>query len=132
MRLLLATLLLVFAAWAAPAPAAAQVQGSYRLVEVNGKKLPTATSAGESMTIESITLELRTDGRYEMRAKVNRKNVGTHESAEFSGTYEVNGGELYLHAAENGLAPGTFQWTLDNRRLRLVDEVDDEYVFARR
>jgi hypothetical protein len=131
MRFFFAALLIVLSACAS-APAASGLQGSYQLVQVNGQALPTASPAEATMTIQALTVVLRPDGRYTMRVTSRHTASGTDVSADVNGAYRVEADRLALHPDEGTEAtPVEYRWTLEGRRLRLIDERNDEYVFTR-
>jgi hypothetical protein len=133
MRFLFAALLFVLAACAsAPAPAGPRLEGSYQLVQVNGHALPTPSPGDSTTMIEAVTLVLGPDGRYTMRVAGHDPASGTDARAEVNGAYRVEADRLALYPDEGTEAdPTEYRWTLEGGRLRLIDEMDDEYVFAR-
>ena len=131
MRSLIALLLLAFATVAA-APAAAQVEGSYELVQINGHALPAPSPTEDGVVMHNAALALAPDGRFLMLAKASSGGDAEQHEAEGRGTWTVTGDSLALTPDGGGADDALhFRWTLADGTLTLVDEEGDAYTFRR-
>lgn len=125
-------LLAACATLAPPVPAGAQLQGSYRLAEVNGQALPAEVDEG-GVTVLSGALVLGADGRYALEMEVDTEDEG-RVARKVVGTYEVDGDLLFLEPDEDQEAePVDFTYVLEDGRLTLAEEDAEVTVtFVRR
>jgi hypothetical protein len=132
MRPLLAALLLVLAAFVST-PAAAQLEGSYELTQVNGQALPTASPTETTFTLRSMTLVLKADGQYEMEITGFHTASSTPLAVDLTGAYRVEGDGLALHPDQTTHAqPADFRWAVDDGgTLTLTDDQDHRFTFTR-
>lgn len=131
MRSPIALLLLALATLAA-APAAAQVEGTYELVQINGRALPTPSPAEENVVMHGATLALSEDGRFLMQARAGTADAAEPQEAEARGTWTVTGDSLALTPDDGGADDALhFRWTLEDGALTLYDEEGDAYTFRR-
>ena len=128
MRSLLAALLILLAACFA-VPAAAQVEGTWELVHINGDSLPAASPSEVNLIIEGMTWTLGAEKQLKLEIRF-RITAADEEitSAQFDGTYRVE--EDRLFASLEGTEPSEFRWTLREGTLRLTDDRKDEYLLA--
>ncbi|HST61205.1 MAG TPA: hypothetical protein VLK84_21055, partial [Longimicrobium sp.] len=130
MRLLFAFLLVLAAS--VSVPAAAQVEGSFRLTQINGQPLPSASPAETNIIIHGMNLRLGADARYTMGFRVRRDGTDERFQVEASGTYRTEGDQLLLLPDPESVGePVTYRWTLSDGVLRLYDEQENEYRLAR-
>lgn len=131
MRALLLRLLMVLAAFTA-VPAAAQVDGTWILLQVNDIPMQAQTVDEDGTVMEGVTVRLDTGGRYSFRVRTRSTGGGEPGGLEITGTYEVAGDQLRLQPDEGMAAdPMAFRWQLRDGTLLLVNDDDDAYTFAR-
>lgn len=131
MRSLIALLLLALATLAA-APAAAQVEGTYELVQINGQALPAPSPSEENVVMHGATLALTADGRFLMQARAGAADDTEPQEAEARGTWTASGDSLALTPDDGGADHALhFRWTLREGTLTLHDEEGDAYTFRR-
>lgn len=132
MRLRLTALLIAVTAALAAAPAAAQLQGGYALSQINDQPLPSASPTETNVIIDEMALRLGADARYTMRFRVHRDGTDSPFEATSAGTYRVEGDRLALQPDEGSAGePVTYRWAQDTGVLRLYDDQENEYRFAR-
>ncbi len=113
-------------------PAAAQVEGSFMLAQINGQPLPSASPAETNIIIEGMTLRTGADARYAMGFRVRRDGDDSRFQVDASGTYRIEGDQLLLLPDPESVGePVTYRWDLGGDVLRLYDEQENEYRFAR-
>jgi hypothetical protein len=125
----LARLLLFAAAALVAAPAAAQVDGIYSLVQVDWQPLPTASPAEDNVVVQGASFHFQPDGSFTgyVQAGTARSVDVRHDVA---GTFTVDGDTLSL--TERGHeGQVTFRWTQEDGRLNLVDDLGHVWTFAR-
>jgi hypothetical protein len=131
MRLLFAFLLVLAATTSVPA--AAQVEGSFVLAQINGQPLPSVSPAETNIIIERMALRLGADARYTMGFRVRRDGADSRFQVDASGTYRIQGDQLSLQPDAGSVGePVTYRWTLSDGALRLYDEQENEYHLVRR
>jgi hypothetical protein len=125
----LTRLLLFAAAVLVAAPAAAQVDGTYALVQVDGQPLPTASPAEDNVVVQGASFRFQPDGSF--TGYVQAGNGHALDSRhDVAGTFTVDGDTLSL--TERGhQGQVTFRWTQEDGRLNLVDELGHVWTFAR-
>lgn len=121
------TLLLALAACVA-VPAAAQVEGAYRLVTINGQALPAPSPTEDDVTMLRASFIFQADGRFFMHARAHDGDMPYSDGAD--GTYRVKGDSLLLLPDVAGAETVGFRWTLGGATLHLVDEFGHDYAFA--
>ena len=132
MRSLITLLAAVFAACLAAAPAAAQVEGRYELVQINGHALPAPSPTEDDVIIHRAALALMADGRFLMQAQASAGDDAEPRESEARGTWTVTGDSLALTPEDGGADDALlFRWTLEDGTLTLVDEEGDAYTFRR-
>jgi hypothetical protein len=104
MRSRLLAPLLLLAALAA-APAAAQVEGSYRLVGINNRALP-ATSDAEGVLVHGGSISFGYDGRFTLSLSPRADGSGER----MAGTYAIAGDTLRLVPEGAGADPVESRW----------------------
>lgn len=129
MRSLLLVLLLALGA-CVDAPADAQVAGTYELVRINGDTLPARSPAGGPTLFEAMTWVLAPDSSCTWRITLHNPHIELSTTLDFTGVWHVEGPTLVIQM--DFTEPEEFRWTLRNGRLRVIDERNDEYLFARR
>jgi hypothetical protein len=130
MRLLFAFLLVL--ATGVSVPAAAQLEGSFALAEVNGQPLPSASPAETNIIIDEMALRLGADARYTMGFRVRRDGDDSPFQVEASGTYRSEGDQLFFQPDAGSVGESvTYRWDLSGDVLRLYDEQEDEYRLVR-
>lgn len=97
--------LLLLAALAA-APAAAQVEGSYRLDAINTRPLPAASYAEPNVAVHGGSLTFGYDGRFTL--SLSPRADGTGE--QLAGTYEIGHDSLRLMPQGAGADPVLSWW----------------------
>lgn len=131
--LTLVALAFAFAACLAPANAAAQVAGSYELVQVNGHALPAPSPEEADVVVLTMALELTADGRFTMAATANL-DEGTEQSEQSAeGTWAVEADSLVLTSddeEDDGVL--RFRWKVEGEMLKLYTENGHEFAFRRR
>jgi hypothetical protein len=132
MRSIVTLVVLAFAAGLAPAPAAAQVAGSYELVEVNGHPLPAASPEEADVVVLKMGLLLMPDGHFMMQATatVGGEAEQVEEKAEGTWTVEADSLVLTSNDAEDDGAM-RFRWTLEGGTLKLYAGSRGEFTFRR-
>jgi hypothetical protein len=132
MRTLARLAVVALAACMAAQPAAAQMEGSYDLVEINGQAIPAPSPSEEGVVMHGIVLQLMPDGRFSMRFRAAWEGELPELEQEFQGTFAVTADTLAL-TAENLEETRTihFRFTLADGTLRLYDEHEDEYTLRR-
>lgn len=106
------------------------LHGTYRLEQVNGQPLP-YTVEDHAVTLHRGELSLRENGRYRI-VFLAQPERGAAEQVKMTGVWTADGDSLVLTPD-----PGTpfeetaFRWELQGSLLRLVDEVGDEFSWAR-
>lgn len=130
MRLLFAFILALAAT--APVPAAAQVEGSFVLAQINGQPLPSASPAETNIIIHRMALQFGAGARYTMGFRVRRDGADSRFQVDASGTYQFEGDQLSLRPDAGSVGePVTYRWDLGGNVLRLYDEQENEYRFVR-
>ena len=123
--------LLVLAAFVAR-PAAAQVDGMWALVHINGDSLPATSPMEDNVTIERLKVTLGAGTRYTLQLRARAPGMEKAVDAEVGGTYAVTGDRIYLRADEKAGADAVeFRWALAEGVLRWWDEDDNVLAFAR-
>jgi hypothetical protein len=123
--------LLLLVAFAA-APAAAQVEGSFALAQINGQPLPSASPTETNIIIDEMALRLGTDARYTMGFRVHRDGTDSPFQAEANGTYRIEGDRLIFQPDDGSMGePVTYRWARDGETLRLYDEQQNEFRMVR-
>lgn len=122
------TLLLALAACVA-LPAAAQVEGAYRLVTIDGQALPAPSPTEDGVTMLRASFIFQPDGRFFMHARADDGEMPYSEGAQ--GTYRTRGDSLLLLPDVNDGETVDFRWTLSGGTLHLIDEFGHDYAFAR-
>jgi dipeptidyl aminopeptidase/acylaminoacyl peptidase len=121
-------LLLALAAYVA-VPAAAQVEGAYRLATINGQALPAPSPTENDVMLLRASFIFQPDGRFFMHARAADGNFPYSEGDE--GTYRVRGDSLMLLPESSGGETVDFRWTLSGGTLHLIDESGHDYAFTR-
>ena len=119
--------LLALLAACAAAPATAQVQGSYRLVSINGQPLPAPSPDEDGVTVYSASFDLGGDGRFALSMSPSADGAGTQQLA---GTYQVAGDSLVLTPVPED-EPFSLGWTLQGDTLGILNDDRDVYRFVR-
>lgn len=123
--------LLLLVAFAA-APAAAQVEGSFALAQINGQPLPSASPTETNIIIDEMALRLGADARYTMEFRVHRDGTDSPFQAEANGTYRIEGDRLFFQPDDGSMGePVTYRWARDGETLRLYDEQQNEFRMVR-
>lgn len=128
MPLRFSTLLVALAACAA-VPAAAQVDGAYRLVTINGQALPAPSPTEDGVTMLRASFIFQPDGRFFMQARADDGDAPYSDGAQ--GTYRVRGDSLMLLPDVTGAETVNFRWTANGGTFHLIDEFGHDYAFAR-
>lgn len=119
-------------ATALPARAQQPIEGAWRLTHVDGRA--TAASSGEGDIVLS-GLEFHPEGRLTATLSASRGSGAAPETADFSGTWSVEGDTLTLYidmgATEaDGDEPVSVRFAVRDGRL-VIDAETVEYTFAR-
>lgn len=109
------------------APAAAQVQGNYSLVSINGQPLPAPSPDDDGVTVYGASFDLGGDGRFALSMRPSPDGAGTQQLA---GTYRVEGSSLVLTPVPED-EPFTLGWTLQGDTLGILNDDQDLYRFVR-
>lgn len=124
------TLAAVAFACLAAAPAAAQVAGSYALVEVNGHGLPVPSPEEADVVVLTMALVLTPDGRYTMQATATLDGGAEESEQKAEGAWKADAHALVLTSDEDdGVL--RFRWTLEGGTLKLYTENGHEFAFRR-
>ncbi len=127
MRTRRAALLVLMAVFAA-VPSAAQVEGAYRLVSINGQPLPTPSPTEDRVTVHGGAFDFGGDGRFAMSMSAEVDGTVTEQAA---GTYRVDADSLRLTMDISGGEPVVLGWRLHGDTLALRDEPGHVYRFVR-
>lgn len=124
------TALLLLLAALSTAPAAAQVQGSYRVARINGQPLPAPSPTEPNVTMLRASFVFRADGRFSMSAQSHEDGDGDAYDQDVDGTYRVRGDSLlFLPEIGDGSTVG-FRWTMRRDTLHMIDEFGHDYALA--
>lgn len=122
-----APLLLLLAALAA-VPAAAQVQGRYRMVSINGQALPAASPMQRRITFVSSVFWFDRDGYASMATEWNTPDGPSVQRVV--GTYATARDSLrFIH--ETGETVAEFRWVRQGDTLRLYDRQENVFALSR-
>jgi hypothetical protein len=114
------------------APAAAQMEGSYALVQVNGQALPAPSPEEADVVVLTMALELMADGRFRMEAAATLDGGSEESEQSAEGTWTVDADSLTLTSddeEEDGVLQ--FRWALEGGTLKLYTENGHEFTFRR-
>lgn len=123
-RLIAALLLPVLAA----VPAAAQVEGRYQIVSINGQPLPAPSPTEEGVTVTGSRFWFDDDGRYTVSLRANTPEGEDVE--EEGGAYTTAGDSLLLSEGED-VPPLVFRWARQGDTLRISDQDGNAYALLR-
>jgi hypothetical protein len=132
MRSILTLAVLAFASCLAPAPAAAQMAGSYALAEVNGHALPAPSPEEADVVVRTMSLVLTPEGRFTMEAAATLDGGSEQSEQSAEGAWTVDADSLILTSddeEEDGVL--RFRWTLEGGTLKLYTENGHEFAFRR-
>lgn len=118
--------LLLLAAFAA-VPAAAQVEGRYRLTSIDGQALPTASPTEADVTVQRTSFIFQADGRFFMQMRAASADEVFSDARQ--GTYRVDGDSLRLYPEGEEDAPIVHRWTVEGGTMHLCESGHD-YAFA--
>lgn len=132
MRVMGLLVALVLAACASVPPGEAGLPGTYRLLRVNGERLPASAGEEAGVVLHAGTLALQPDSRYVLRITAVAGDSPEQRNAEIAGSYRVFGDSLAMVPDPGaGSEEVHFLWTLRGMDLRLHDENGDEFMFRR-
>jgi hypothetical protein len=132
MRSIVTLVVLAFAACLAPAPAAAQIAGSYALAEVNGHPLPAPSPEEADVVVRIMSLLLTPEGRFTMAATATLDGGSEQAEESAEGAWTVDGDSLVLTSddyEDDGVL--RFRWKLEDGTLKLYTENGHEFAFRR-
>jgi hypothetical protein len=129
MRPFSTALLLVLAALAAM-PAAAQVRGSYRVVQVNGRPLPTPSPTEPNVTLRRLSFVFQADGRFSMSARSGGDGDEVAFSQAVDGTFRVRGDSLLLSPESGDGRVVGFGWRMRRDTLHMIDEFGNDFALT--
>ncbi|HEU4884006.1 MAG TPA: hypothetical protein VFT45_17225 [Longimicrobium sp.] len=132
MRSIVTLVVLAFAACLAPAPAAAQMAGSYMLAEVNGHALPAPSPEEADVVVLTMSLVLTPEGRFMMEATANLDEESGESRQTAEGAWTVDADSLILTSddeEEDGVL--RFRWRMEGGMLKLYTENGHEFAFRR-
>jgi hypothetical protein len=127
MRSRFAAPLLLLAALAA-VPAAAQVEGRYQLVGINGHALPAPSPTEDGVTVTRAAFWFERDGRASVGITASASDGPAAQRT--AGAYVADGDSLRL-TTDDGDGPVTYGWARQGDTLRLYDEQQNVYVLLR-
>jgi hypothetical protein len=114
----------------APAPAAAQVQGTYRLMQLEGQALPAPSPDEDNVTVHAAALILAEDGRYTFQLSASGAAQALPETHQATGSYRVEGDTLFLEMDDTD-EPIPLTFLLEEGRLTLTVPAGYAYTFQR-
>lgn len=128
MRSRFAAPLLLLAALAA-VPAAAQVEGRYQVVGINGHALPAASPTEDGVTVVRAAFWFEPDGRATVSMTANVASGLSMRRA--NGTYVTVRDSLRVTTGRGEPTATAYRWALDGDTLRLYDEHQNVYALLR-
>lgn len=126
---LLAPLVVLSALVAVPAAAQA-VDGSYRLLRVNGNSLPAWSHTNDGTRVRGGAVVFDTDGRFTL-SLATRTEEGRESREDAAGTYVLDVDSLWFTPAAPLGGLSAFRWDRDGDTLRLLSGAVGEYLFVR-
>jgi hypothetical protein len=109
-------------------PAAAQVEGSYQLLRVDGRALPAPSPTEEGVTLHGGAFTFQADGRFSLRARATAATETEPRGESLAGRWAASGDSLTLTPANGGGLIG-FRWMRAGDTLRIYDR-GYEYTFG--
>lgn len=128
MRFRFSAPLLLLTALAA-VPAAAQVEGRYELVSLNGHALPAESPTETGVMLRRALFWFGPDGHFNV--SMTAQTGQGEASQQAAGTYQVVADSLRI-TGEDGASPMVaYRWMLEGDTLRLHDDGENEYRLVR-
>lgn len=125
--------IVAFAVFAAAPPAAAQMEGSYDLMEINGQAVPVPSPGEDGVVMSKMSLVLTPEGRFVLQFAVEVAGFPQRIEEVVEGTFTVAGDTLAITSQNReDVSTVHFRFALADGTLRLYDYRDDEYTLRRR
>lgn len=125
----LAALLLPLAVLAAT-PAAAQLEGRWQVIDINGQALPAESPSEEGTIVQDGAFSFGPDGRFSVSLRADTDNQGP-ATQRMAGTYATRGDTLTLTSEEGSTSVTDFRWIRRGDTLQLYAEHGNVYRLAR-
>ncbi|HEX6042447.1 hypothetical protein [Longimicrobium sp.] len=119
----------LLAAAVAAVPAAAQVEGDYRLVSINNQPLPVESPTEAGVIVHGSSVVFGTDGRFSM--SMTGRAAGGEHTQQAAGTYVATRESIRLTPEPSGGSTIDFRWMRRGDTLRIHDRDRNEFRFVR-
>jgi hypothetical protein len=129
MRWIQRLLLAAVAMLASAAPAAAQVDGTYALVRLEGQVLPAPSPDEDNVTVHAGALVLK-EGRYTFELKASSAAEPEPATTQAVGSYRLESDTLFLEMDGTG-EPIPLTWRMEDGQMTLTVPAGFAYTFQR-
>jgi hypothetical protein len=128
MRFLTAAALLL--AMLAAVPAAAQVEGRWRMISINGDALPAESVSGDGAVVRHALFSFGPDGRLSVTIQTDTENKG-QATQSMTGTYTTRGDTLTLTGEAGSTSVTDLRWVRQGDTLQLYVENENAFRLVR-